>query len=41
MVEGDEMVWTSLSDAEADDFFVAYRTGISGVSEVLRQKGLW
>jgi len=40
-LEGDEMVWSNFSDAEADDFFVAYRTGIQAVSEVLRQKGLW
>ena len=40
-VEGDEMIWENFTDAEADDFFVAYRTGIQGVSEVLRQKGLW
>lgn len=40
-LEGDDMIWENFSDAEADDFFVAYRTGIQGVSEVLRQKGLW
>jgi energy-coupling factor transporter ATP-binding protein EcfA2 len=40
-VEGDELIWSNLSEAEADDFFVAYRTGISAVSDVLRRKGLW
>ncbi|MDI3290083.1 AAA family ATPase [Polyangium sp. 15x6] len=40
-LEGDEMIWQNFTDEEADDFFVAYRTGIQAVSEVLRQKGLW
>ncbi len=40
-LDGDEMVWSNFSDEEADDFFVAYRTGIQAVSEILRQKGLW
>lgn len=40
-VEGDDLVWANFSEAEADDFFVAYRTGISAVSDVLRRKGLW
>lgn len=40
-LEGDEMVWSNFTDQEADDFFVAYRTGIQAVSEILRQKGLW
>ncbi|MRG95492.1 AAA family ATPase [Polyangium spumosum] len=40
-LDGDEMVWENFTDEEADDFFVAYRTGIQAVSEVLRQKGLW
>jgi AAA domain len=40
-IEGDELAWANLSADEADDFFVAYRTGISAVSDVLRRKGLW
>lgn len=40
-LEGDDMVWSNFTDEEADDFFVAYRTGAQAVSEILRQKGLW
>jgi hypothetical protein len=40
-LEDSEMIWANFSEREAENFFVAYKTGIGGVSEVLRQKGLW
>lgn len=36
-----QMVWRNLDEEEAERFFVAYRTGIQHVSEVLRSEGLW
>jgi energy-coupling factor transporter ATP-binding protein EcfA2 len=37
----EQMVWRNFDADEAERFFVAYQTGISQVSEVLRMEGLW
>ncbi len=37
----ERMVWRNFNEEEAERFFVAYKTGIQHVSEVLRTEGLW
>lgn len=37
----EELIWSNMSDDEADMFFRAYQTGVQYVGEILRTRGLW
>jgi energy-coupling factor transporter ATP-binding protein EcfA2 len=39
--KGERMIWSNLSEYDADRFFKAYQVGLQHVSEILRTKGLW
>jgi hypothetical protein len=37
----DRLVWSNMTDYDAERFFEAYQVGLQHVSEILRTKGLW
>jgi AAA domain, putative AbiEii toxin, Type IV TA system len=37
----ERMVWSNMTDYDAERFFEAYQVGLQHVSEILRTKGLW
>jgi AAA domain, putative AbiEii toxin, Type IV TA system len=39
--DGSKLIWRNPTDAEANEFFEAYETGIQRVSDILINKGLW
>lgn len=39
--KGERMIWSNMSEYDADRFFDAYKVGLQHVSEILRTKGLW
>lgn len=39
--KGERMIWSNMSEYDADRFFDAYQVGLQHVSEILRTKGLW